>query len=66
MTLRYNALPCLKANYTEGNYVCTKVGDPANTTKKLKNFCKSNFAKFWPSHFWPSSSPVLKPLDYAL
>ena len=59
--LRYHVLPWLKANYPEGNYVWTQDGAPCHTARKVQQFCKSNFADFW-----PSSSPDLNPLDYAI
>jgi len=64
--LRYHVLPWLKANYPEGNYVWTQDGAPCHTAKKVQKFCKDNFADFWPASFWPSSSPDLNPLDYAV
>lgn len=68
--LRYNVLPWFKANYPDRNYVWTQDDLLAHTAKKKKekvqNFCKFNLADFWPSHLWPSSSPDLNPLDYAV
>lgn len=64
--LRYKVLPWLKANYPNGNYVWTQDGAPAHTARKVQKFCKDNFADFWPANFWPSSSPDLNPLDYAI
>ena len=64
--LRYHVLPWIKANYPNGNYVWTQDGAPCHTAKKVQNFCRRNFADFWPADFWPSSSPDLNPLDYAI
>lgn len=64
--LRYHVLPWLKANYPEGNYVWTQDGAPCHTAKKVQQFCKTNFANFWPHDFWPPSSPDLNPLDFAV
>jgi len=64
--LRYHVLPWLKANYPNGNYVWTQDGAPCHTAKKVQNFCRRNFADFWPADLWPSSSPDLNPLDFAV
>lgn len=64
--LRYNILPWLKANYPAGNYVWTQDGAPAHTSKKAQVFCQVNMADYWPSDMWPSSSPDLNPLDFAV
>ena len=64
--LRYNVLPWLKTNYPKGKYVWTQDGAPCHTAKKVQQFCKTNFADFWPAYFWPPSSPDLNPLDYAM
>ena len=64
--LRYNVLPWLKTNYPKGKYVWTQDGAPCHTAKKVQQFCKTNFADFWPEDFWPPSSPDLNPLDYAM
>ena len=64
--LRYTVLPWLKANYPSGNYVWTQDGAPPHTAKKNQNFCRTNFADFWPADMWPSSSPDLNPLDFAI
>ncbi|QQP49577.1 Uncharacterized protein FKW44_010291, partial [Caligus rogercresseyi] len=29
-------------------------------------FCKGNMASFWPADFWPSSSPDVNSLDFAV
>ena len=63
-TLRYQALPWLKTNYPNGNYVWTQDGAPAHTGKKIQDFCKSHFSNFWESCLWPPASPDLNPLDY--
>ncbi|QQP57906.1 Uncharacterized protein FKW44_003059 [Caligus rogercresseyi] len=47
------------------NYVFTQDGAPAHTFKKTQEFCKGNMA-FWPADFWPSSSPDVNPLDFAV
>ncbi|QQP34698.1 Putative transposable element [Caligus rogercresseyi] len=41
-------------------------GAPAHTFKKAQEFCKGNMASFWPADFWPSSSPDVNPLDFAV
>ena len=64
--LRYKVLPWLKVNYPNGNYAWTQDGTPPHTAKKVQKFCKDNFGDFWPATFWPSSSPDLNPLDYAI
>ncbi|QQP40475.1 Uncharacterized protein FKW44_014522, partial [Caligus rogercresseyi] len=48
------------------NYVFTQDGVPAHTSKKVQEFCKGNMASFWPADFWPSSSPDVNPLDFAV
>jgi len=64
--LRYHVLPWLKTHYPAGNYVWTQDGAPCHTAKKVQQFCKTNFADFWPADFWPPSSPDLNPLDFAV
>ncbi len=59
-------MPFLKANYQEGNYVLTQDGGPCHTAKKVQKFCKADFADFWSADVWPSSSPDLNLLDYAV
>ncbi|QQP49604.1 Uncharacterized protein FKW44_010330 [Caligus rogercresseyi] len=44
----------------------TQDGAPAHTFKKVQEFCKGNMASFWPADFWPSSSPDVNPLDFAV
>ncbi|QQP51070.1 Uncharacterized protein FKW44_012286, partial [Caligus rogercresseyi] len=64
--LRYTVLPWLKANYPEGNYVWTQDGAPSHTSDLCQKFCTTNMAHFWPKDMWPSSSPDLNPLDFAV
>ena len=64
--LRYKVLLWLKPNHHTGNYVWTQDGAPAHTARQVQKFCNDNFADFWPANFWPSSSPDLNPLDYAI
>ncbi|QQP48981.1 Uncharacterized protein FKW44_009476, partial [Caligus rogercresseyi] len=64
--LRYTVLPWLKANYPEGNYVWTQDGAPSHTSDLCQKFCTANMAHFWPKDMWPSSSPDLNPLDFAV
>lgn len=64
--LKHKVLDWLKSNYPTDNYVWTQDGAPAHTAKKVQKFCEVNFADFWPATFWPSSSPDLNPLDYAV
>ena len=37
-----------------------------HTAKKVQQFCKTNFADFWPADFWPPSSSDLNPFDFAV
>ncbi|QQP39318.1 Uncharacterized protein FKW44_020169 [Caligus rogercresseyi] len=64
--LRYKVLPLLKSTFPMNNYVFTQDGAPAHTFKKAQEFCKGNMASFWSAHFWPSSSPDVNPLDFAV
>ncbi|QQP39751.1 Uncharacterized protein FKW44_013563 [Caligus rogercresseyi] len=53
--LRYTILPWLKANYPEGVYL-----------RSVKGSAPNIMANFWSTEMWPSSSPDLNPLDYAV
>ncbi|QQP52624.1 Uncharacterized protein FKW44_004830, partial [Caligus rogercresseyi] len=64
--LRYTVLPWLKAKYPEGNYVWTQDGVPSHTSDLCQKFCTVNMAHFWPKDMWPSSSPDLNLLDFAV
>ncbi|QQP58172.1 Uncharacterized protein FKW44_003403, partial [Caligus rogercresseyi] len=50
----------------EGNYVWTQDGAPSHTSDLCQKFCTTNMAHFWPKDMWPSSSPDLNPLDFAV
>ncbi|QQP52179.1 Putative transposable element, partial [Caligus rogercresseyi] len=54
------------STFPMNNYVFTQDGAPAHTFKKAQEFCKGNMASFWPADFWPSSSPDVNPLDFAV
>ncbi|QQP57496.1 Uncharacterized protein FKW44_002509 [Caligus rogercresseyi] len=54
------------STFPMNNYVFTQDGAPAHTFKKVQEFCKGNMASFWPADFWPSSSPDVNPLDFAV
>ena len=56
----------MKTNYPSGNYVLAQDGAAAYTAKKVQKFCNEHFTDFWLANFWPSSSPDLNPLDYAI
>ncbi|QQP39326.1 Uncharacterized protein FKW44_020178 [Caligus rogercresseyi] len=58
---RYKVLPWLKRTFPRNNYVFTQDGAPAHTSKKVQELCKGNMASFW-----PSSSPDVNPLDFAV
>ena len=62
--LWYKVLPWLRSTYPGGNYVFQQDGAPAHTATKVQNFLHTSFTEFWPSNFWPPSSPDLNPLDY--
>ncbi|QQP57708.1 Putative transposable element [Caligus rogercresseyi] len=49
------------STFPMNNYVFTQDGAPAHTFKKAQEFCKGNMASFW-----PSSSPDVNPLDFAV
>ncbi|QQP35032.1 Transposable element tcb2 transposase [Caligus rogercresseyi] len=55
-----------KANYPEGNYVWTQNGAPSHTSELCQKFCTANVAHFWSKEMWPSSSPDLNSLDFAV
>ena len=57
-------MPWLKANYPEGNYIWPQDGASCHTAKKVQEFCRKNFADFWPTNFCPPSSPDLNPIDF--
>ncbi|QQP54922.1 Uncharacterized protein FKW44_007916 [Caligus rogercresseyi] len=54
------------STFPMNNYVFTQDGAPAHSFKKVQEFCKGNMASFWPADFWPSSSPDVNPLDFAV
>ncbi|QQP57385.1 Uncharacterized protein FKW44_002357 [Caligus rogercresseyi] len=54
------------STFPMNNYVFTQDGAPAHTFKKAQEFYKGNMASFWPADFWPSSSPDVNPLDFAV
>jgi len=62
--LKEHILPWLKQHYPRSNYVFQQDGAPGHTAKKTQRFLQDNFEEFWPSDFWPPSSPDLNPLDY--
>lgn len=64
--LRYTVLPWLKATYPDGNYVWTQDGAPCHTSDKAQKFCATNMVSYWDKTFWPSNSPDLNPLDFAV
>ncbi|QQP57627.1 Transposable element tcb2 transposase [Caligus rogercresseyi] len=39
---------------------------PGSHVQKVQEFCKGIMASFWPADFWPSSSPDVNPLDFAV
>ena len=39
-------------------------GAPAQTAKKVQDWCEENFPYFWAKDVWPPSSPDLNPLDF--
>ncbi|QQP35479.1 Uncharacterized protein FKW44_023715 [Caligus rogercresseyi] len=50
----------------EGKYVWTQDGAASNTSDLYQKFCTAIMAHFWPKDMWPSSSPDLNPLDFAV
>ncbi|QQP48684.1 Uncharacterized protein FKW44_009066, partial [Caligus rogercresseyi] len=64
--LRYTVLLWLKANYPEGKYVWTQDGAASHASDLYQKFCTAIMAHFWPKDMWPSSSPDLNPLDFAV
>jgi len=58
--------PWLDANYPDGNYVWQQDGAPGHKAIVAQNWCKEHLAQFWPSDWWPPSSPDLSPLDYGI
>ena len=58
--------PWLHANYPDGNYIWQQDGAPAHTSRRVQSWLKEHFSDFWPSTFWPASSPDLNLLDFAV
>lgn len=58
--------PWLEANYSGRAYIWQQDGAPAHTARTTQAYLKDAFHEFWPSDFWPPSSPDLNPLDYSI
>ncbi len=58
--------PWLDQQYPEGNYCWQQDGAPGHKAKVVQQWCQDNLASFWPSNFWPPSSPDAAPLDYGI
>ncbi|QQP53997.1 Uncharacterized protein FKW44_006668 [Caligus rogercresseyi] len=56
----------LKSTFPK-NIMCSPRTEPRLTRpRNVQEFCKENMASFWPTDFWPSSSPNVNPLDFAV
>ena len=58
--------PWLDATYPDGNYCWQQDGAPGHKAKIVQKWCSEHLADFWPSNFWPPSSPDAAPLDYGV
>ncbi|QQP53735.1 Putative transposable element [Caligus rogercresseyi] len=64
--LRRVVLPWIKATYPGQDVVWQQDSAPAHGANKTQKWQKTNMPKFWAKEVWPSSSPDLNPLDYAV
>uniref|UniRef100_A0A0K2TN17 Uncharacterized protein n=1 Tax=Lepeophtheirus salmonis TaxID=72036 RepID=A0A0K2TN17_LEPSM len=64
--MRFTIVPWLKTTYPVDNYVWTQDVAPSDTSAKCQKLCADNVAVFWHKDMWPSSSPDLNPLDFAV
>ena len=58
--------PWLDDAYPEGNYCFQQDSAPGHKAKVVQEWCKAHLADFWPSSFWPPSSPDVAPLDFGI
>ena len=58
--------PWLDATFPDGNYCWQQDSAPGHKAKTTQKWCQDHLADFWPSHFWPPSSPDCAPLDYGI
>ncbi len=64
--LSMHVKPWIVKNYGEDGYVWQQNSAPSHKVVKTQQWCRNNFADFWPWSMWPLSSPDCNPLDYRI
>ena len=58
--------PWIKATYPDRNVIWQQDSAPAHGAKLTQAWLAKHLPGFWPKELWPSSSPDLSPLDFAI
>lgn len=64
--LRKIVLPWFQKHFQNRQWTFQQDWAPAHSAGSTMEFCNQNFPKTWGKELWPSNSPDLNPMDYAI